>query len=188
LDINKQTRAETFSLHGYHLLDHPLHTLACLYNPSIDILLLNETNVRANYFDEDLVCEMLEQARVIDKVKFVVLEAPWHRRSAWMATVKKHINLEVVLVIVETCDSRGEVEMVQLEPFGATDGKNFRYQLLMANTKYTRAWERNNKPISIYRAELEQEATRVVDIDDPGTEGVYRVVPTALLARHVWID
>ncbi|CAL3970188.1 unnamed protein product [Diplocarpon coronariae] len=188
--INRQTRAESMSLHGYTNLKHATRDVTWLYNPRVDILLLNQIALRQNGLNAELVVQTLEQGKIIDEVKFIVLDAPSSRLAEWMTSFKRFSGLEVVLIVlgqfhIPTGGSRyehiGDRECVggyNGGYWGINRGANkFRFEIIRRSSPFRSNWEKFNGLLDKTRTVLEKAAARGPD----------KTVPTILFVRHVWI-
>ncbi|PBP26338.1 hypothetical protein BUE80_DR002638 [Diplocarpon rosae] len=188
--INRQTRAESMSVHGYVTLKHATRDVTWLYNPSVDILLLNEKSLRQNGLSVELVVQTLEQGNILDEVRFIVLDAPSSRHVEWMTSFKKLSALEVVLIVLGQCHitegGRGTEDMEDEHCMagyaggypGINRGANkFRFEIIRRSSPFRLNWEMCNGPLDEGRAILEGAAARGSD----------RTVPLILFVRQVWI-
>ncbi|PBP22190.1 hypothetical protein BUE80_DR007011 [Diplocarpon rosae] len=188
--INRQTRSESMSLHGYVNLKHATRDVTWLYNPKVDILLLNEKTLRQNGLSAELVVQTLEQGNILDKVRFIVLDAPSSRHTEWMSSFKKLSALEVVLIILGHCHitegGRGTEDMEDEDCMGGYHGgypginrgaNRFRFEIIRRSSPFRLSWEMCNGPLDESRAILEEAAAR----------GSGRTVPLILFVKQVWV-
>ncbi|KAL2061166.1 hypothetical protein VTL71DRAFT_7439 [Oculimacula yallundae] len=113
--INKETRADTYIIHGYVKLQHPtISSLTYLFNPAIDILLLSHFDTNATGFGTPSTTSLsacLSASKVLDKVRTIALDISSHDDKAWMTSLRSYTSLEVLFIIMGERFVHGNTEL-----------------------------------------------------------------------------
>jgi hypothetical protein len=208
LSISQETRAGNFKSHGYvdiKLAVRPLRsrtlTAECkfLFNPSIDLLILDSYEGRRNGYAEDLdgVVDSIKEHHVFEQLRGVTLYWPGHNFGGLLRSLRECEKLELVFVVWEAFESgyRPDFRSHQVKQgtaFGSADDdyllKTFGWLFpggeirLLCGRKYERCWREDHRDFyhklylslirSVAMVVWEQLVLNVVD-NFPGIFGVW---------------